>query len=204
MNRSPFRTLESPWLTLPVNHVDTDQIIPARFLKTTKRQGLAAGLFADWRQDGSFVLNQKGAKTAKILVTGENFGCGSSREHAAWALWDWGFRVILSSSLADIFRANALNNGLLAIEISEDYRRTLEEQGENDPQSTLRVDLEACVLQLSDEPSEAFSIDPFHRHCLLQGMDTLDYLLRLSPEIHRFESQHSHHIQTTLVWDQEL
>ncbi len=198
MNRSPFRTLESPWFSLPVDHVDTDQIIPARFLKTTERHGLAAGLFADWRQDESFALNQKGAEVAKILVTGENFGCGSSREHAAWALWEWGFRVILSPSLADIFRANALNNGLVAVEISEDFRRTLSRHQENDAQSTLRIDLEASVLHLAEEAPETFSMDPFHRRCILQGMDTLDFLLQLRPEIQRFESEHLHEIQSSL------
>lgn len=198
MNRSPFRPLESPWISLPVDHVDTDQIIPARFLKTTERQGLAAGLFADWRQEESFALNQEGAQAAKILVTGENFGCGSSREHAAWALWDWGFRVILSPSLADIFRANALNNGLLAVEISREFCRTLSQRQQDRALSTLKIDLEANVLQLSEEPPEPFSIDPFHRRCILQGIDSLDFLLQLRPEIQRFESEHPHHIQSSL------
>jgi 3-isopropylmalate/(R)-2-methylmalate dehydratase small subunit len=180
-----IRSITSKTAVLPLDNVDTDQIIPARFLTTTGKKGLGEALFADWRGDPEFVLNRKEAKGAAILVTGENFGCGSSREHAAWALTGYGFRAIVSRSLADIFKANALKNGLLPVEVTVDVHLQLLER----PGLVVTVDLERRVLVLPDGGEATFPIDGFARHCLLEGIDPLDFLLQQESAIRSYEAR---------------
>lgn len=180
----PFKTLESKTVVLPRDNVDTDQIIPARFLTVTTRDGMGKNLFADWRLDPDFVLNQPASAGALILVTGENFGCGSSREHAAWALVDYGFRAVVSTSLADIFKNNAVKNGLVPVELDEASHRLLVDH----PGASVTVDLEALTITLPDGSSVGFSMDGFARHCLVNGVDQLDFLLQQEDAITRFES----------------
>lgn len=180
---------------LEKDNIDTDQIIPARFLKATSREGFGKNLFSDWRYDqegkakSDFVLNQPNG-LSKILLTGNNFGCGSSREHAAWALYDYGFRVIISTFFADIFRENALNNGILPLQVSEEFHQILTEEVHLDPTTKIVVDLEQEIvrLQISGE-SERFSISPYKKECLLKGYDDLDYLIGMIPEIEAFEEK---------------
>ena len=186
-----MKQLRSATLVLAESNIDTDQIIPARFLTTTSREGLAEAAFADWRfaTDGSeipgCVLNNPGAEGREILVAGENFGCGSSREHAVWALTQFGIRVVISSRIADIFRANALKNGLLAIEVDADsHARLLDTPG-----AEIQVDVEACTLTLPDGSKINFELDPFARTCLLEGVDALGYLLAQDEAITTFEQQ---------------
>ncbi|MFP4334665.1 MAG: 3-isopropylmalate dehydratase small subunit [Wenzhouxiangella sp.] len=185
----PMQQLTSTTLVLAESNIDTDQIIPARFLTTTSREGLAESAFADWRfaADGSekpgCVLNQPEAREHQILVAGENFGCGSSREHAVWALTQFGFRVVISSRVADIFRANALKNGLLAIEVDPDTHAWLM----TNPGAEVAVDVEACTLTLPDGRQIGFELDPFARTCLLEGVDALGYLLAQDEAISVFE-----------------
>lgn len=187
---------------LAMTNVDTDQIIPARFLKTTQREGLGTGLFADWRlrSDGTeepgFVLNRALYRKASILVVGENFGCGSSREHAAWALLDHGIRCVVSTGFADIFRANALGNGLLAAEVrSEDFTRMLTAAAES-PSLEVEADLESCLFSIPDQESITFEIDPFARRCLLSGLDKLGYLLEALPETEAYEERRPVPVET--------
>lgn len=184
----PIRLIRSRFVALPIDNIDTDQIIPARFLKVTDRAGLGRRLFSDWRYtpDGApredFVLNRPEAAGARILVAGDNFGCGSSREHAPWALHDFGFRAVVSTSFASIFRNNALKNGLLPIAVSPSlHRRLMEETGE------VTIDLERRTVSLPDGASEVFPIEPFARYCLLNGVDELSFLLRQEAEITAFE-----------------
>ena len=179
----------SPTVVLPVDNVDTDQIIPARFLKGTSRSGLGKSLFADWRYDAQgaprpdFVLNRREAEGAAVLVAGDNFGCGSSREHAPWALVDQGFRAVISTSIADIFRNNALKNGLLPIAVSPAFHRRLLAA----PGALVTVDLEQKTVALPDGTSETFEVEPFARYCLLGGVDELDFLLAQKDAIEAFE-----------------
>jgi 3-isopropylmalate/(R)-2-methylmalate dehydratase small subunit len=180
----PVRKVDSKTLVLPVDNVDTDQIIPARFLTTTTKEGLGEKLFADWRRDPDFVLNRPEAKEAAILVAGENFGCGSSREHAPWALLGFGFRAVVSRSIADIFKANALKNGLLPVEVPEDIHRALLDH----PGRVVTIDLEDRVLVLPDGRRAAFPIDGFARHCLLHGIDPLDFLRDQEDAIRAYEA----------------
>ncbi len=188
-----FTTLTARAVVLPVNDVDTDQIIPARFLKTTDKAGLGASLFADWRYaaDGTprpeFVLNRPGAQGAAILVTGDNFGCGSSREHAPWALTGFGFRAVVSTSFADIFRNNALKNGLLPVAVDAASHRALVEQLEREPGASLTVDLAAQTLALPDRRCVSFPIDGFSKTCLLEGIDELGYIQRFQDRIAEYE-----------------
>ena len=185
----PFRTLTSRTVVLPAANIDTDQIIPARFLTTTTRAGLGERLFADWRYDeqgaprAGFVLNQPAAAGCQILVAGRNFGCGSSREHAAWALSDYGFRAVISTEIADIFRNNALKNGLLPILVEEPTARWLIAH----PGASLSIDLAACSVSLPDGSTVSFPLEPFARHCLLEGLDELGFLLAHAAEIDAFE-----------------
>ncbi|MEG0815837.1 MAG: 3-isopropylmalate dehydratase small subunit [Mucinivorans sp.] len=160
--------------------VDTDQIIPARFLKATSREGMGEALFADWRRDSEFCLNKF---DGKILVALENFGCGSSREHAAWALYDYGLRAVVAPRFADIFRGNALNNGLLPIEASVSFIEGLL----GNPQQEVTIDLAAQTITAGGV-SETFAIDGYKKECLLNGQDDLDYLVSLRPEIERYEA----------------
>lgn len=191
----PFTRLTSKVVVLPVSNVDTDQIIPARFLKTTDKNGLGASLFADWRYlpDGSpdpaFVLNQPQSQGAQILLAGDNFGSGSSREHAAWALLGWGIRAVISTTIADIFRNNALKNGLLPVVVTPEVHDRLMRLFGSDSTQTLTIDLAAQTLELPDGSTASFPIDPFSKTCLLNGVDELGYLLSLEAEIARYEAQ---------------
>ena len=184
-----FAELVSHAVAIPVENIDTDQIIPARFLRVTHKDGLATAAFADWREQPDFVLNQAASQGAKILVAGDNFGCGSSREHAPWALWAWGFRAVISSRFADIFKNNALKNGLLPIVVDAETHRRLFEQLAADPDAAVTVDLAAQTLTLPDGARVTFPIDPFSRTCLLQGVDELGYLLSKEPQIAAFEAR---------------
>ena len=188
-----FEKIVSAAVPMPLEHVDTDQIIPARFLKATTREGFGDNLFRDWRYDRDdkpiqdFVLNNANY-SGKILIAGKNFGCGSSREHAAWSLYDYGFRVVVSSFFADIFKGNALNNGILPIQLGEDAVQKFFELIEKDSKVKFAVDLEAQTI--SDESGNVsydFEIDPYKKMCLLQGYDDLDFLLSLKDEIESFE-----------------
>lgn len=182
-----FKKLISPVVPLPLQNVDTDQIIPARFLKSTSRDGFGKNLFRDWRFDKEgelnkdFVLNK--ITEGKILVAGKNFGCGSSREHAAWALTDYGFKVVVSSFFADIFKGNALNNGLLPVQVSEAFLQTI-----FDTNSQLEIDLENQKIKILDTGQEEhFEISAYKKHCLLNGLDDIDFLLSNKKEIEKFE-----------------
>ena len=190
-----FTTLTSRAIPLPVNNIDTDQIIPARFLKVTDKVGLGANLFSDWRYnaDGSpkadFVLNQPKAQGAAILLAGDNFGCGSSREHAPWALTGFGFRAVISTSFADIFRNNALKNGLLPIIVDADTHRMLFDLLEEVPNAELKIDLATQTLSLPTGQSASFPIDDFSKTCLLNGVDELGYILTFADQIAAFEAR---------------
>ena len=190
-----FTTLTSRIMPLPVNDIDTDQIIPARFLKATDKKGMGDALFADWRYnpDGSlktdFVLNQNTFKGAQILLAGDNFGCGSSREHAPWALTGFGFRAVISTSFADIFRNNALKNGLLPIIVDSETHRMLFDLVEEVPSVMLTIDLASQTLSFSGG-SAAFPIDNFSKACLLNGVDELGYIQGFEKQIAEYESAH--------------
>ncbi len=187
-----FTTLTSHIMPLPVSDIDTDQIIPARFLKATDKKGMGEALFADWRYDpdGSpkpdFVLNQDTYQGAKILLAGDNFGCGSSREHAPWALTGYGFRAVISTSFADIFRNNALKNGLLPIIVDADTHRLLFDLVEEVPTTEMTVDLASQTLSFSGR-SVVFPIDAFSKTCLLNGVDELGYILGFAEKIAGYE-----------------
>jgi len=190
-----FTKLVSRAIPLPIENVDTDQIIPARFLKATSKAGFGENLFRDWRyhKDGSskedFILNNSNY-SGKILVAGENFGCGSSREHAAWALEDYGFKVIISSYFADIFRGNALNNGLLPIKIEKEKLTLLLKYLDQNPNAEIEVDLEHQTLSLAHiDLKETFEIDPYKKMCLINGYDDIDFLLSKKEAIAQFEMQ---------------
>ena len=190
-----FTTIHSSAVPLPMEDVDTDQIIPARFLKATTREGFGGNLFCDWRYhaDGSaktdFVLNNP-LYGGQILVAGKNFGCGSSREHAAWALGDFGFRVVVSSFFADIFKGNALNNGLLPVQVTPEFLHEIFLAIEQDPQSIFQVDLENQLFTITASGrSEHFPVDPFRKVCLINGYDDLDYLLSLKDQIEAWEQR---------------
>ncbi len=188
-----FVTIESTAVPLPIENVDTDQIIPARFLKATTRDGFGDNLFRDWRYDKEnnpnpdIVLNQD-LYTGEILVAGKNFGSGSSREHAAWAIHDYGFKVVVSSFFADIFKNNALNNGVLPVQISEEFLQKLFDAVENDPSTRIKVDLENQQITLiKSGESESFEINPYKKECLINGYDDIDYLLSIKDKIESFE-----------------
>jgi 3-isopropylmalate/(R)-2-methylmalate dehydratase small subunit len=189
----PLKRVHSRTVVLPLTNVDTDQIIPARFLTTTTREGLGRQLFSDWRyradgtQNADFVLNRPEARGCEVLVAGRNFGCGSSREHAPWALLDYGIRAVISTEIADIFRGNALKNGLLPVTVDESIAAWLLAH----PGASVTVDLESASLALPTGVSVAFQIDAFARHCLLHGIDQLGYLRGKLPEIERYESMHA-------------
>lgn len=193
-----FKQITSTCVPLPIENVDTDQIIPARFLKATTREGFGDNLFADWRyhKDGSpktdFVLNDS-TYFGEVLVAGKNFGSGSSREHAAWALGGYGFKVIVSSFFADIFQNNALNNGILPIVISETFLQKLFKDIENNPATTVTVDLvnQKVTNNASDE-SESFDINSYKKNCLLNGLDDIDFLLSNKDKIEQYEQQRAY------------
>jgi 3-isopropylmalate/(R)-2-methylmalate dehydratase small subunit len=200
--REPFRSVTSAAVPMPRNDIDTDQIIPARFLKTINRAGLADQLFCDWRYlaDGSpnpeFVLNRPEMAGRAILVAGDNFGCGSSREHAPWALTAWGIRAVISSSFADIFRNNALKNGLLPIAVPPQELERISGILQAEPDAPLTVDLEASELRLPDGSVIGFDVDAFARRMILDGTDELGYLLKLEPELDAYEAAHPPRIST--------
>ena len=189
----PFTTIKSKAVPLPIEDVDTDQIIPARFLKATTREGFGDNLFRDWRFDregqpkSDFVLNNP-TYSGEILVAGKNFGCGSSREHAAWAIGDYGFRVVVSSFFADIFRGNALNNGILPVVVSPKFLDQIFQAIEADPNASFTVSLEEQYFQIDATGVHAnFEIDPYKKNCLLKGYDDIDFLLSQRTEIEAYE-----------------
>ena len=190
VQRAPFTRLASKTVVVPQANIDTDQIIPARFLKTTSREGLGQSLFRDWRFDNlgspkpGFPLDAPEAVGAQVLVTGPNFGCGSSREHAPWALLGFGIRAVVSASIADIFRSNSLKNGLLPVQVDEETCAFLLSH----PGHEVVIDVAARTLTCDGgQRVAAFPLDPFARHCLLQGVDELGFLLAAGPEIDAFE-----------------
>ncbi len=190
-----FTTLTSQVVVLPVDNIDTDQIIPARFLKATDKAGMGEALFADWRYaaDGSpkpdFALNRPEAGGRQILLAGDNFGCGSSREHAPWALIGFGFRAVISTSFADIFRNNALKNGLLPVTVDARTHRVLLDWLAEVPAASLTIDLAAQKVNLPDGSQVPFPIDPFSKTCLLKGVDELGYLLGFKDRIQAYEEK---------------
>jgi 3-isopropylmalate/(R)-2-methylmalate dehydratase small subunit len=190
-----FTTLKSRAIPLNIENVDTDQIIPARFLKATDRKGFGDNVFRDWRyhKDGSvntdFVLNDS-KYSGSILVAGDNFGCGSSREHAAWAITDYGFKVVVSSFFADIFKGNALNNGLLPVQVSEGFLSKLLSRIENHPETELEVNLEQQTISVKGaDLSEDFEIDAYKKTCMINGYDDIDYLVNHKELIEAFEAK---------------
>jgi 3-isopropylmalate/(R)-2-methylmalate dehydratase small subunit len=194
----PFRRFSSRLVPLPNENVDTDQIIPARFLKTTTKEGLGKALFHDWRYDAGgnpkpdFILNKPEIAGARILLAGNNFGCGSSREHAPWALSDFGFRAVISTSFADIFRGNSLKNALLPILVGKAKHEELFRLCAEHPEAEVTVDLQAQALTLPGGGRIGFQIEPFSRKCLLEGIDELGFLLRISEQISAYESARSY------------
>ena len=187
----PFKTLTSRSVVLAQENIDTDQIIPARFLTTTSKDGLGKAVFYDWRYDedgrpkNSSVFNGVNPAAHQILVAGSNFGCGSSREHAPWALADFGFRAVISSDIADIFKSNALKNGLLPVEIEDATHEALLAT----PGAEVTIDLENCVVTFGNNVQASFKVEPFARRCLLDGVDPLGHLMNQLPQIEAYESQ---------------
>ena len=191
----PFTNFESRVVPLPINNIDTDQIIPARFLKTTSKQGLDRQLFNDWRYDAQghpkpdFILNQPRGQNAQVLLAGDNFGCGSSREHAPWALTQFGFRAVISTSFADIFKQNSLKNSLLPIVVPTDVHAELFAALEANPNATVKVDLPAQTLTTPSGRNVEFPVDSFSKHCLVEGVDELGYILAHEADIAAFEAK---------------
>lgn len=191
----PLKEIESRFVPLPIENIDTDQIIPARFLKATTREGFGKNLFRDWRyvKDdetqpvATFVLNQP-EYTGEILVAGKNFGCGSSREHAAWALQDYGFRAVVSSFFADIFSNNALNNGVLPVKVSDEFLHRIFSLP---PSSIIKIDVEKqSIILLETGASAHFEINPYKKTCLINGYDDIDYLINKKDSIEKYEAAH--------------
>ena len=201
----PFKTLTSHVVAISIANIDTDRIIPARFLKTTSKTGLGQHLFADWRcqADGApkpdFALNRPGVEGAQILLAGDNFGCGSSREHAPWALMDFGFQAVVSTSFADIFCNNALKNGLLPVVVDAETHRQLFSLVEEEPSSQITLDLAAQALILPDGRRVTFPIDEFSKLCLLEGVDQLGYLLKHEARIAAYEQSHPLRVRTAIA-----
>ncbi len=198
------RHIEGSIVAIPVNDIDTDQIIPARFLKVTDKEGLGAAAFCDWRylDDGEtpnpdFVLNQPEYQGASVLIAGDNFGCGSSREHAPWALLGAGFKAVISTDFADIFRNNALKNGLLPVIVNSETQQQLVSLAEEDPSTSVAVDVEAQTLTLPDGRQVDFPLDGFSKYCLLNGVDQLGYLLALDADVSEFEAANPQRVATT-------
>ena len=193
-----FTPFESRLVPLPIDNIDTDQIIPARFLKTISKDGLGDQLFYDWRYDvegkpkPDFILNTPEAKASQILLAGDNFGCGSSREHAPWALTQYGFRAVISTSFADIFKQNSLKNSLLPIIVPRNIHAELFRS----PDKTVKIDLATQTLKLQGGRSVEFPVDPFAKHCLLEGIDELGYILQQEQAISAFEASHPASINT--------
>jgi len=192
----PFTNFESRMIAMPINNIDTDQIIPARFLKTTSKLGLDKNLFYDWRYEANgtpksdFILNQPSSQGVQVLLAGDNFGCGSSREHAPWALTQFGFRAVISTSFADIFRQNSLKNSLLPIVVPPDVHAALFAAVAADPNATVKVDLANQTLTTPNGRKVEFPVDGFSKHCMLEGVDELGYILQQAPAIEAFEAKH--------------
>ena len=199
---TPITTFTGSLMPLPINDIDTDQIIPARYLKTTDKEGLGKAAFFDWRYDAKgepkpeFVLNQAQYQGASVLVAGNNFGCGSSREHAPWALMGAGLQAVVSTYFADIFRSNALKNGLLPIIVDEETQHQLMSLAQEDPTTQVTIDLASQTLTLPDGRAVEFPIDPFSKYCLLNGVDQLGFLLNLE-ETSAYEASHPARVETT-------
>ena len=197
-----FTELTATMVAIPTENIDTDQIIPARFLKVTDKKGLGDNLFCDWRYnaDGSpredFVLNQEKGHSAKILVAGDNFGCGSSREHAPWAIMGYGFRAVISTSFADIFRNNSLKLGLLPVVVDKDTHFQLLSLIEEEPDTQVKIDLETQTLQLPDGREVEFPIDNFSKTCILDGVDQLGYLQSQASAVEAYEAAHPGRVDT--------
>ena len=194
MSKEKINKLESTCVPLPVENVDTDQIIPARFLTATTREGFGENLFRDWRYlmdlsvNNTFILNNKNY-SGKILVTGKNFGCGSSREHAVWAIYDYGFRVVISSFFADIFMNNAINNGLLPIRLSEQFVQNLFRLLEKNPKTKVRINLEKQTVEIvATDETEYFEINQYKKECLINGFNDIDYLISIRDKIIDYEN----------------
>jgi len=191
-----FKKLTGRFVAMPVNDIDTDQIMPARFLKVTDKAGLGKNVFCDWRynEDGSpkpdFILNKPEAQGVKILVAGDNFGCGSSREHAPWGLTGFGFKVVISTGFADIFRNNSMKNGLLPLVVDAKTQQKLFDLAKKNPKAELTVDLSAQTLTLPDGTKVSFPIDSFNKTCLLEGIDQLGYLQKFAPAVQEYENSH--------------
>ena len=191
-----FTQLSSRVAPVPITNIDTDQIIPAAYLKITDKSGLGAGLFANWRYSDpqtktpnpEFVLNHPDKASAQILLAGDNFGCGSSREHAPWALLEWGFRAVISTSFGDIFKSNALKNGLLVVQVTPSEAKALFTKCEEDPEVEIHIDLEQQTVAAPGTETASFEIDSFAKHCLLGGLDQLGYLLDKTDAITAYES----------------
>jgi 3-isopropylmalate/(R)-2-methylmalate dehydratase small subunit len=187
----PIKKVTSKTIVIPIENVDTDQIIPARFLKVTSKVGIGEKLFCDWRYDSAgqpkpdFILNKPEAKGAEVLIAGDNFGCGSSREHAPWALVDFGFRAVVSTTIADIFRNNSLKNGLLPVVVSPAFHAKLLAA----PGATVTVDLESQTITAPDGTAETFPVESFARYCLLNGIDELGFLLKQEEAIAAYEGR---------------
>ncbi|MFN3323245.1 MAG: 3-isopropylmalate dehydratase small subunit [Bryobacteraceae bacterium] len=200
-----FTPFESRVVPFPVDNIDTDQIIPARFLKTISKDGLGDQLFYDWRYeaDGSpkadFILNTPEAKSSQVLLAGDNFGCGSSREHAPWALTQYGFRAVISTSFADIFKQNSLKNALLPIVVSRDVHADLFRMVGENPSATVKVDLASKTLTLPGGRAVEFAVDEFSRHCLLAGVDELGYIQQQEAAIAAYEAKREFSINTLAV-----
>jgi 3-isopropylmalate/(R)-2-methylmalate dehydratase small subunit len=197
MAKEKFNILESTCVPLPLENVDTDQIIPARFLSATSREGFGDNLFRDWRylkngeKNNEFVLNNS-RFSGKVLVAGKNFGSGSSREHAVWAIYDYGFRAVISSFFADIFMGNSLNNGLLPIVVSEEFLKKLLHLIQENPSEKIKIDLEKQILSiLSTGDSVSFAINPYKKECMIKGLDDIDFLLSMKDSIRSFENEKS-------------
>lgn len=191
-----FKHIQTSVVPLPIENIDTDQIIPARFLKATTRDGFGNNLFRDWRFDendnpkADFVLNHP-TFSGKVLVAGKNFGCGSSREHAAWAISDYGFDAVVSSFFADIFKGNALNNGLLPVQVSEDFLKKIFDAVYADHKAQIEIDLESQTITISSTgEKESFEINPYKKACLINGYDDIDYILSQKGKIEEFEEAH--------------
>jgi 3-isopropylmalate/(R)-2-methylmalate dehydratase small subunit len=198
----PFTNFESRMAPLSLNNVDTDQIIPARFLKTTSKMGLDKQLFNDWRYDQQgnpnpdFVINRPETQGAQVLLAGDNFGCGSSREHAPWALTQFGFRAVISTSFADIFKQNSLKNSLLPIVVPPDVHAELFAAVAANPAASVKIDLPNQTLTTPAGRTVQFPVDGFSKHCLVEGVDELGYILNQEPDIAKYESTHPAPINT--------
>lgn len=199
---NPLTIFTGKIVSIPTENIDTDQIIPAQFLKVTDKNGLGKNLFFNWRYlpDGSpnpdFVLNQAQSQGAQILVAGDNFGCGSSREHAPWALAAYGFRVLISTGFADIFRNNSLKNGLLPVIVDKETHRQLQSLAEEDPETRITINLPDQTITLPDGRTVNFPIDSFSKHCLVNGIDQLGYLREQLSAIEKYEQSHPPRVKT--------